>query len=387
MTKRIALYWHNGRSLGHTVRSFALGQAMLTYIPESTVVGITGASRYYELLPAGMDVLKIPSFMGYDAEGAVRNESILAVTKKEFQTMRENLITSFIRDFRPDALIVDYNPQGKNGELVPALVNSPATKKVLGLRGILGSFAETNAEFFSPRMVAFIQEQFSAIHVYTDPRVFCLEDYYKTPPAINAMLHYTGYVTRPTVATKAEARAQLHIDADARIIVANFGGGQGTEMIWQSTLHALTNLRKQYDVAYLAAGPYLEADAYARICEQVEAHPEWKWTRLLNPLQTWMKASDLFIGAGGYNTLAEIITTGANALIVPRQLSEQEQLMHAQRLTEMKVLRIISLDTILYEDVTTVFEQCLKEPYPDTTGETLATDGAYQHARLVETLL
>ncbi len=40
--KRIALYWHNGRSLGHTVRSATLGQSLLNQMPNSIVVGITG---------------------------------------------------------------------------------------------------------------------------------------------------------------------------------------------------------------------------------------------------------------------------------------------------------------------------------------------------------
>ncbi|GAC1566452.1 MAG: hypothetical protein NVS3B14_08850 [Ktedonobacteraceae bacterium] len=165
MTHRIAIYWHNGRSLGHTVRCLAPGQALLNHNSDNTVVGITGASRYFELLPPGMDVLKIPSFLGYDEEGAIRSESILSVTKNEFQHIRENLIATFVGDFRPHVLIVDHNPQGKSGELAPAIVSSPGTKKILGLRGILNSFEETRAEFFTPRMVAFIQEHFSAIHV------------------------------------------------------------------------------------------------------------------------------------------------------------------------------------------------------------------------------
>lgn len=387
MTKRIALYWHNGRSLGHTVRSLALGQALLSSLPESTVIGITGASRYYDLLPPGMDVLKIPSFMGYDEEGAIRNESIVSVTKKEFQHMRENLITTFVNDFHPHVLVVDYNPQGKNGELVSAILHSPTTKKVLGLRGILNTFESTRAEFFNPRMVAFIREHFSAIHVYTDPRVFRIEEYYQTPAAINDMLKYTGYVTRPMVASREEARAALQLDASARIIVVSFGGGQGSELLWESTLAGLARLKNCFDVAYLVAGPYLEAESFERIRVQTSRHPNWIWTRQLHPFPTWMKASDLFIGAGGYNTLAEVITTGANALIIPRQLNEQEQLMHATRLADMRVLRLASLDTLLHADVAPLFEKCLKEPYPDQTHAKIATDGAQQNARLIEALI
>jgi len=386
MTHRIAIYWHNGRSLGHTVRCLALGQAMLNHDPDSTVVGITGASRYFELLPRGMDVLKIPSFLGYDEEGAIRSESILSITKKEFQHIRENLIATFVGDFRPHVLIVDYNPQGKSGELVPAIVGSPGTKKILGLRGILNSFEETRAEFFTPRMVAFIQEHFSAIHVYTDPRIFCLEEYYQTPPEITRMLKYTGYVTRPTVATREEARVALNLDPDARIIVVSFGGGQGTEMLWEATIAALAKIRSRFDAAYLVAGPHLEAPAFERIREQVSGFPTWQWSSMLNPLQTWMKACDLFIGAGGYNSLAEVITTGVNALIVPRQLNEQEQTMHATRLADLRVIRLASLDTILHEDISPLVERCLEEPYPNKTYGVLATDGAMENARLVAAL-
>ncbi len=387
MAKRFALYWHNGRSLGHTVRSLALGQGLLEHVPNSTVIGITGASRYYELLPAGMDVLKIPSFLGYDEEGAIRNESILSLTKKEFQQIRENLITSFVRDYRPHALIVDYNPQGKRGELTPMLTTSPATIKVLGLRGILNSFAETNAEFFNPRMADFIQEHFAAIHVYTDPRVFSLEEYYQTPPEINRLIHYTGYVVRSAIASKAEARAALGIDRNARVIVISFGGGQGTEALWESTLTALRKVRHRFDAVYMAAGPFLEAEAFERLQGATADQPDWHWSKLLNPFPSWLKASDLFIGAGGYNTLAEVITTKANALVIPRQLNEQEQLMHAARLARLHFLRLLDMDTLFQEDITPLLESCFAEPYPDESQGAIMTDGARENARLIQAML
>src|SRR5205814_272587 len=102
---------------------------------------------------------------------------------------------------------------------------------------------------------------------------------------------------RPTVKSKAEARALLNLDADAHLIVVSFGGGQRTEMLWQSIINGLSNIRKHVDFAYLAAGPYLEADAYERLRLRVSELPNWKWSRLLHPLPLWIKASDLFIGS------------------------------------------------------------------------------------------
>jgi predicted glycosyltransferase len=384
---KIALYWHNGRSLGHTVRCATLGQALLNQIPAGIVVGITGASKGFELLPPAMDLIKIPSYLTYDDNEGVRTTPVLSVAKEQFQRIRENLISTFVQDFQPHALIVDFHPEGKNGELIPTVLNSPKTYKVLGLRGILGSPAEINRDFFNPRLVAFMRERFSAIYVYIDQRVYRLEEYYAIPDSLSAMFKYTGYVTRPTISTKAEARALLELAPDARIIVISFGGGQGTEPIWQAILRSLSKIQKQFDFAYLSAGPYLETDAYERLRTQVSQHPHWTWTRLLNPLTAWIKASDLFIGSGGYNSLAEIIATGTNTLIIPRQLNEREQEIHATKLANLNILRIANLTTILTKDVSSLLEMCLKEPYPQDHKIQIATNGAQRSAHLIEELI
>ncbi|HKV59977.1 MAG TPA: glycosyltransferase [Ktedonobacteraceae bacterium] len=387
MTKRIALYWHNGRSLGHTIRSATLGQGFLQRMPGSAVMGITGASKGLELLPPGMDVVKIPSYLAFDhAQGAV-SAPIMPITREDLARMRENLIATFVRDFRPHAWIVDYHPQGNDGELVPAVTQSPATQKVLGLRGILGTPEQTNSQFFSPRMADFIRANYAAIHVYVDERVFRLEEYYDVPASLLEMLRYTGYVTRPTAATKQEARTQLNLESQARIVVASFGGGQGTEQLWQAILQAMEGISHTYDLAYFAAGPYLEADAYMRLQKSVAHHANWHWIRLLDPLPMWMKASDLFIGSGGYNSLSEVLATGANALIIPRQLNEREQLLHATSLAKLQALRLLDLETALHEDIASILETCLREPFPIAGRLPIKTDGAETNARLIEELI
>ncbi|HYX50177.1 MAG TPA: glycosyltransferase, partial [Ktedonobacteraceae bacterium] len=287
----------------------------------------------------------------------------------------------------PQALIVDFHPEGKNSELIPTILNSPKTHKVLGLRGILGSPADINRDFFNPRLIAFMQKNFSAIHVYIDQQVFRLEDYYAIPLSLSAMFKYTGYVTRLAISTRAEARALLKLQPNARIIVISFGGGQGTEPIWQAIISALSKIQNQFDYAYLSSGPYLEAGAFERLQSQVSQHPNWTWTRLLNPLTTWIKASDLFIGSGGYNSLAEIITTGANALIIPRQLNEREQEIHATKLASMQMFRIARLDTILNNNISSLLEMCFQEPYPQNHKIKIATNGAQRNAQLIAELI
>ena len=386
MTNRIALYWHNGRSLGHTIRSATLGQGLLERMPGCAVMGITGASKGIELLPPGMDVLKLPSYLAFDHPQGAVSAPILPVTRDELAGMRANLITTFLRDFRPGVLLVDYYPQGNDGELVQAFSQSSETRKVLGLRGILRTPEQTNRQFFSPRMADFIRANYDAIHVYVDERVYRLEEYYDVPAALVEMLRYTGYVTRPAAASRQEARGQLNLDTQARVVVASFGGGQGTESLWQAVFQALKAI-SSFDAAYFAAGPYLEAGAYARLQSIVAQHPNWHWARLLDSLPVWMQASDLFIGSGGYNSLSEVLATGANALIIPRQLNEREQVIHATSLAKLQALRLLNLETALHENIAPMLEMCLREPFPDRRLLTIKTDGAAANARMVEKLL
>jgi len=107
---------------------------------------------------------------------------------------------------------------------------------------------------------------------------------------------------------------------------------------------------------------------------------------LLDPLPLWIKASDLFIGSGGYNSLAEVIATGANALIVPRHLNDREQELHATRLASLNALRIVHLERILQGEVVSMLEVCMAEPYPAEQRIKIATDGALQSAQLIAEL-
>jgi predicted glycosyltransferase len=207
------------------------------------------------------------------------------------------------------------------------------------------------------------------------------------PKSLLDLIHYTGYVTRSAVMAKSEARAQLGVDPNARLVVASFGGGQGTESLWHALLNSLERIAPCFDLAYFAAGPYLETDGYERLRQRVTGHPGWTWSRLLDPLPVWMAASDLFIGSGGYNSLAEIVSMSANALIIPRQLREREQALHAARLAALGMVRVVDLETVMQVDISPVLEMCLREPFPISGKGWIRTDGAVKNTEMVAELI
>lgn len=385
MVARIALYWHNGLSLGHISPSAKIGRALAHFVPGSAIIGIGGSSRGLDLLPRGMDLIKLPSYLAYDRVGGYEFEPILPISERELFRIREDLILTFVKGFRPHILHVEFEPQGINGELAPAIVASPDTKKVLGLRGVLASREETNQWFFSKRMVDFIDANFCAIHAHTDPQVFRIEHYYDVPTSLASRIEYTGYLAEPVEMSMSEARDALGLDDDAYIIVASFGGGQGTHQLWLRVLESLTIHRKRFDKAYLATGPYLEDDAYESLQAEVADKPNIILQRFLDELPVWMKASNLFIGAGGVNTLGEVIAAKANALIISRQINDMEQHIHSSRLAELGIIRHVSLPQALCGALSDLLDECISEPLESQLQITVG--GAQTVAKLVSELL
>ncbi len=58
-------------------------------------------------------------------------------------------------------------------------------------------------------------------------------------------------------------------------------------------------------------------------------------------MENLIKAADLVISMGGYNTICEILTQHTPALIIPRENPRQEQLIRAQQLHERGLVDFI----------------------------------------------
>lgn len=376
---RIAYYWHNGgHGVGHTARSGVLGQAVLTQFPQSAVLGITGAHEGFDLLPQGMDFVKVPSYISREVAGVVQRSPMLPVSEEQLYLMRSDLFETALAAFRPHVLFTDLYPIGKRDELLTAIARMPETSVVFGIRGMLDETAfAPETGFFDQRTIDYVGQRFAAIHVYTDPHIFRLEDHYQLPPSWEQKITYTGYIARrPGAAGKGEARMLLGLDPGARIIVVSFGAGTGKEDMWQAVIEHLLEIRTAFDSCFLAAGINLEQDAYERIGAQVATDQGFVWTRTLRDLPMWMLASDLFVGTGGYNTCAEVLTSKVNAFVIASEKFDVEEEVSTERMAEFKLVRKGRRDELRRAEVRSALLQGLQEPYPALSAPPIMTDGA-----------
>ncbi|MFF2385653.1 glycosyltransferase family protein [Streptomyces sp. NPDC058108] len=366
--RTIALYWHNGRSLGHTSRTAKVARYLLRSANPPSIAGITGAYRGLDLLPPEVDLVKIPSFANFDDPDGWNLRPRLAMDTATLHRARADLITSFLSHYRPDVLMSDHIPRGTDDELVPSLQARYPKHAVLSLRGVLLDKEKTTRKYFGTNgRGPWVLDHYCQFNVHTHPEVFDLADYYKIPGEAARRLHYTGYLAEPCTIPRDQARAQTGI-GDERLIVAAMGGGQGAGDLWRALSAALQRRRHAFDRALLVTGPYLEpADLRAlRALWQDDAGVD---IRAYEPdLLPWMRACDLFIGAAGSNMLGEVLATRANALVIPRQIRESEQLVHARRLHDLGLVRKVDLLEALGGGLHTAVGQALASPLsPDGT--------------------
>lgn len=361
--RTVALYWHNGRSLGHTSGAAKVAQHLLRSPQMYSIAGITGAYRGLDLLPDQVDLIKIPSFSNFDDPSGWNLRPRLAISEATLHQARADLITTFLRHYRPDVLISDHIPRGTDDELVPALEARYPTHAVLSLRGVLFDRDKTMRKYFGPKHRGpWVLDHYCQFNVHIHPEVFDLAEYYRLTGEAAQRLHYTGYLAEPVPYTRDQARTRLGIATEERLVVAAMGGGQGAGELWQALSRALTTRRHAFDRALLVTGPYLEPTDL-RALQQYWADDTAVEVRAYEPdLKPWMRAANLFIGAAGANMLGEVLATAANTIAIPRQIREVEQQVHSQRLHQLGILRKIGLAEALAGALDTEVARALVDP-------------------------
>jgi predicted glycosyltransferase len=353
---RLALYWHDGGGVGHFVRQARIADAVLAQAPGSTVFGISGSSGLADhLLPRNVDTVKLPSFV-YPRTfhpRAVANTSMDLVTH-----MRRELLAAFMTGYEPDVLLVDSHPGGWGNEL-DACYRRTRPAKVLGLRGVLDGPAVAQRYFFSTAASDYIAEHFGTILVYTDPKVFRLEEYYDIPQSVLSRFVYTGYVTPYGSNTP-----QNQPRRGSRVLVAHFGSGRGSEALWKVLVPVLSALPHVFDKCYLFGGMYF-ADGFAtEVGSAIRDAQHLEWRPFSGDMLKLLATADLFVGAGGYNSIAEILSTGTNSLLVNRQQHSQEQEIHITRLAELGLVHKCATGEFTERDLPRAIERALAEPRP-----------------------
>jgi predicted glycosyltransferase len=322
--ERMVLYEHDTMGLGHLRRNLALAAALRESPRRPQVLVVTGTTEACRFpLPDGVELMVLPG-VAKAVDGSYRSRR-LDVPLVDILAIRCQALTAAIASYRPDLLVVDKVARGFAGELeaVLPLVREAGTRIVLGLRDILDAPAAATAEWRQLRTSEALRAWYDEVWVYGDPQVSDLAADCRIPPSVRHLLRFTGFLAegRPTTPIEPPVAGSYAL--------CLLGGGQdGAEL---ATAFVATP-RPAGVAGVLVTGPHLPEQARAAL--RAAADPGMRVVDFCADPISWVSGAAAVVCMGGYNTVAEVLTTTTPALVVPRVAPRAEQLVRARRLSE-----------------------------------------------------
>lgn len=336
---RILFYSHDTFGLGHLRRSRTLATAISEAYPSVSSIILTGspvAGRFS--FAENVDHVRLPG-VTKNQEGHYISQ-MAGLDIDETTDLRASIIQSVAENYRPDLLIVDKEPTGFRGELLPTLEwlkAQTSARLVLGLRDVLDS-PEVLAAEWAHKGAAEATERF-----YDEIWIYGLRDIYDPTEGLElsadcrARMHWTGYLRRDGMPVTAH-------EGDPYILVTTGGGGDGENLV-DLVISAYEQDPNLSPRAALVYGPFLSGpvrEAFARRIERLDGRVQA--VGFESQIENLYAGAQGVVAMGGYNTFCEILSFDKPAVVVPRTFPRMEQYIRARAAEELSLVRMLDAE-------------------------------------------
>ncbi|WP_171125847.1 glycosyltransferase family protein [Ruegeria sp. HKCCA4707] len=333
---RILFYSHDTFGLGHLRRSRALASAITQADPSASALILTGspvAGRF--TFPRRVDHVRLPG-VTKRADGSYASQT-MGMGIEEVTELRAGLIQTAVQQFEPDVLIVDKEPTGFRGELLPTLetlYQTKDTRLVLGLRDVLDEPEVLAAEWDRKEAVTATEKYYDEIWVYGLRSIYDPTSGLPLSPATQSRIHWTGYLRRD-LGPIGEPPEQPYI------LITPGGGGDGKAMV-NLVLSAYEQDPDLSPRAVLVYGPFLSGELREDFETRVAAlNGRVTAVGFESQIETLFAGAAGVVCMGGYNTFCEVLSFDKRAVIVPRTTPRLEQWIRASRAEGLGLVRML----------------------------------------------
>jgi predicted glycosyltransferase len=325
---RSLLFCNEMLGLGHLGLSLALAEALVATDEESTALVVTGSPAFAGMRVARrVDLLKLPT-LPVDAQSQwsgteLRPLAHLALPSREVSALRSQISLATARGLRPQVVVVDYRPLGRNDELVPTLEwlkEQGECTVALGLWEVDDS-ADRLRSTWAADLLESVRDLYDLALVYgpsapDDVRIDALR-------SVGVPVHHTDYVSAPRA-------ARGPADIPGPYLLVSAGGGIDGFALLDAVIGAI-RLRPLLIPAVLVTGPMMPADQVDRL-RSAAAGLDVRVERFRADMAELLAGAQAVVSMAGYCTVAEVLASGTPALLVPRAFPREEQLNRARRL-------------------------------------------------------
>jgi predicted glycosyltransferase len=389
---RVLIYSHDTFGLGHLRRCRAIAHALVDHRLDVSVLILSGSPIIGSYgFRRRVDFVRFPGVVKlrngtYSAKG-------LDISIEHAIAFRRDLIRASAEAFRPDVFLVDKEPVGLRGEVLPALklLKTCGTRIVLGLRDILDDQDHLADEWSRKDVLPALSEYYDDILVYGAEGIYNPLTGLDVPSDVLSKMHYTGYL-KPVVGSEPTAvKSTATALPEQFVLVTPGGGGDGAPMInavicaaeYQEMVTPGTGLVR--DDVLIVMGPFMPAEMQAEFRARAARLPKMQVLTFLPDLDAAMRKASAIVGMGGYNTFCEILSADRPALIVPRTVPRLEQWIRADRMSRLGVINMISeADAGDPVKMAQAISGLPLQPRPSTAGLAGMLDGFQSINRLVD---
>lgn len=337
MAFRTLIYAQDTLGLGHVRRCVTIARALLAGRADASVLLATKSSWPARMtLGDRFDFLKLPSQFTLPGASAAEHDA----EREAIRALRRDLLRDAAARLRPHLILVDNEPLGFKGEMVPALAAAGAAKVVFGMRDVLDDPRRTAESWDALDVIGSLRERFDRVLVYGHQELFDTLATYGVPADIADRAHYTGYVVTPHPPVDSIGARQRLGSGNRPVVLVTGGGGQDAMALCTTALAALELLADRPSPrGLIVTGPFMPDDDRAVLAERASrgGHLLVESTDTTEAMAT----ADAVVTMGGYNTLAEAMMLGRRPIVVPRSTHKREQLMRALAFEEHGLVRCL----------------------------------------------
>jgi len=260
---------------------------------------------------------------------------------EETLALRASIIKHTADIFNPDLFIVDKEPGGLRSEVRETLemLNERGVPVILGLRDVMDDPTSLAREWKRKNALPIVRDLYDEIWVYGLPQICNPLEEIDLPQSVHRKTVYTGYLPRVDEGATRPSSHEPPIDGPYLLVTAG-GGGDGDALVdWVLRAYELneTGLLP----ALVVLGPFMPPEMQAGFLERVQHLPSVEAITFDPGVEGFIKQAAGVVAMGGYNTFCEILSFDKPALIVPRTVPRQEQLIRSQRAAELGMIKCL----------------------------------------------
>ncbi len=325
---RSILFCNEMLGLGHLRLSLVLAEALVGNSDGSTALVVTGSPAFGGMQVApGVDILKLPSapvtLKSAWRATAFRPAAGLAIGDEAAVALRTQLLLTAVDQFRPNIVVSDQRPLGREQELRPALEYLRAQGSCTIALGLLDVDDEERIRFeWNPKLLEAMRSLYDLALVYgplvaADVRVERLRD-------VGVPVYHIGLVGAPPANHGAS-------DLGEGYLLAIAGGGVDGFEALNAVVGAIIGGPPLDVPTVLVTGPLMAQSSITMLRKRATGLA----VRVLeyrNDIVAVIAGARAVIAMAGYCTVAEVLASGKPAILVPRTFPRKEQLNRARRL-------------------------------------------------------